>query len=401
MLGSGTPANPSNVMKENEIYHGDVLEILKGFPDQSVNCVITSPPYWGLRDYGTSIWNGGDSECDHSRKTSTKTASSTLQSASTNANHEREGWKGGICGHCGATRIDQQIGLEKTPEEFLQKMVDVFREVNRILKDDGTLWLNLGDSYAGSGRGLDADGALGTRKVNSDSFSKKRMEAGAIGNAWVKPPIGFKPKDLIGIPWRVALALQADGWYLRQDIIWSKPNPMPESVLDRCTKAHEYIFLMSKRGRYYYDADAIREPLQPASILRLSEPNLLNQASSDRVPGKTNGPMKAVARKGWHDHVDDLQVGNRVGEKTNHPNGANKRSVWSISTKPFKEAHFATFPEDLIAPMIKAGCPGGGYRVGSFHGRGDHRRCRKETRPEVCRHRIEPGIYCDRTKSNQ
>lgn len=231
---------------------GDCIESLRGMAAGSVHTCITSPPYFGLRDYG----------------------------------------------------MEGQIGLEDTPDAFVARLVDVFSEVRRVLRDDGTLWLNLGDSYGGE-------------------------------------------KQLMGIPWRVAFALQADGWCLRQDIIWHKPNPMPESVTDRCTKAHEYIFLLSKSPRYYYDADAIKEAAAESSIARLSQATLGQQAGSARVPGKANGNMKAVG--------GDMR---------------NKRSVWTVTTKPFKGAHFATFPPDLIEPCILAGSPRGGVVLDPFGGSG-------------------------------
>ena len=240
--------------------------------------------------------------------------------------------------------MDDQIGLEQTPEAFVAEMVAVFREVKRVLRDDGTLWLNLGDSYAGSGKGRNGDGS-----PNVDPLSKQATSAGTIiGNLIKSHTPNLKPKDLIGIPWRVAFALQADGWYLRQDIIWHKPNPMPESVTDRCTKAHEYIFLLSKSPQYYFDNEAIKEPVANSSVSRLSQNNLSNQLGSNRVPFKTNGTMKAV------------------GNTENR----NKRSVWTVTTKPFKGAHFATFPPDLIEPCILAGCPEGGTVLDPFGGAG-------------------------------
>ena len=273
-------------LKTNHIYLGDCLEVLNGFPDESVNCCVTSPPYWGLRDYG----------------------------------------------------VDGQAGLEKTPEEYVQRMVEIFREVRRVLKSDGTLWLNLGDSYSGSGRGNNPNGKQGTNKRTC--FDPE--------NSGYVPP-GLKPKDLVGIPWMTAFALRADGWYLRQDIIWHKPNPMPESVRDRCTKAHEYIFLLSKSSKYYYDAEAIKEPLaKPEELLR-------------KTPAVFGGRNK-------HDgYGTRLHSGKEyVGTYT----GRNKRSVWTIPTRPFKEAHFATFPEKLIEPCISAGCPEGGIVLDPFMGAG-------------------------------
>lgn len=269
----------------NTILQGDALEVLKTLPDGSVQTCITSPPYFGLRDYG----------------------------------------------------VQGQIGLEESPDQFVQSLVEVFREVRRVLRDDGTLWLNLGDSYAGGGQGGHADG-----KVNK-----------AVKYPHLKKPsdIGLKAKDLIGIPWRVAFALQADGWYLRQDIIWAKPNPMPESVTDRCTKAHEYIFLLSKSPRYYFDADAIKTPWveRPSDIRRSIE-------GSPKYNGKH--------ANGYNGNTTD---GGVIGDARK---GANKRSVWTVTTKPYKGAHFATFPPDLIEPCVLAGAPVGGVVLDPFFGSG-------------------------------
>jgi len=275
-------------MTDFRVIIGDCIEGIRTLPDQSVHTCVTSPPYFGLRDYGMA----------------------------------------------------GQIGLEDTPDAFVSRLVDVFREVRRVLRDDGTLWGNLGDSYAGyhgNKNALMPTSATNgwTNGTNENSRGDKRPQ-----------DIGLKQKDLLGIPWRVAFALQADGWYLRQDIIWHKPNPMPESVGDRCTKAHEYLFLLSKSQRYYYDAEAIKEPAAESSLSRLAQ-NVEAQAGSTRVPGKTNGTMKAVG-----------------GEMRN------RRSVWTVTTKPFKGAHFATFPPDLIEPCILAGSPIGGTVLDPFGGSG-------------------------------
>jgi DNA modification methylase len=264
-----------------KILQGNCLETLSSLEEKSVNTCVTSPPYWGLRDYGN-----GD-----------------------------------------------QLGQEETPEKFVESLVNVFREVRRVLRDDGTVWLNLGDSYNGSG-------GQGTKP----NIMSKEAAEGRGGKA-IKVN-GIKPKDLIGIPWRVAFALQADGWYLRQDIIWSKPNPMPESVTDRCTKAHEYIFLLSKSPKYYYDNEAIKEDSAESSKDRLNQ-DIKNQKGSIRIPGKTNGTMNAVG-----------------GEKRN------KRSVWAVATQSYSEAHFATYPPELIKPCILAGCPEGGTVLDPFGGSG-------------------------------
>jgi DNA modification methylase len=280
------------------LLEGDCLEQLKELPDNSIQCVVTSPPYWGLRDYG----------------------------------------------------VAGQLGLEQTPEEYVAKLVGVFREVKRVLKNNGTFWLNLGDSYAAPksiGNGLKA-----------------------IGN-------GLKAKDLVGIPWRVAFALQADGWYLRQDIIWHKPNPMPESVTDRCTKAHEYIFLLSKSPKYYFDHEAIKEPASSTS-------GWAKQRAKGQNTWKYNDTEKRKASTG---QVIDASTFGKEGLR-------NRRSVWTVTTKPFKGAHFATFPIDLIEPCILAGSAKGDLVLDPFAGAGTVGvACKKhgrnfigiEINPEYCR----------------
>jgi DNA modification methylase len=300
--------------------------------------------------------------------------------------------------------VRAEIGLEATPDAFVAEMVAVFREVRRVLRDDATLWLNLGDSYAGSwgaqSRGgppsststLEGNGHKGGGpKLKGLSGVQIAAHPKSTHTGSIRQP-GLKPKDLIGIPWRVAFALQADGWYLRQDIIWSKPNPMPESVTDRCTKAHEYIFLMSKSARYHYDANAIAEPLGQTSVDRLSQTTLDSQIGSQRVPGKTNGNMKAVGRRApgnvshkgvtAYDQDDGEFHRTKAGlvsfaerERAKVAAGdlmgtRNRRSVWTVTTQPFSEAHFATFPPDLIEPCIKAGCPIGGTVLDPFGGAG-------------------------------
>jgi DNA modification methylase len=258
---------------------------LKSMPEKSVQTCITSPPYWGLRDYGH----------------------------------------------------DGQIGLETTPEEYIAKMVEVFREVRRVLRDDGTLWLNLGDSYWSDtlSRKDPVESMWGNRPASDISDGRGNIprvnRRGGLGAA----PKGIKPKDLVGIPWRVALALQADGWWLRQDIIWHKPNPMPESITDRCTKAHEYIFLLTKSSRYYFDSTAIMEPAKYAgTLLKASDPKTAKNAAKGVFGGTSAG---------FSQH--DTLVGDR----------RNRRSVWTINTKPYTGAHFATFPEKLVEPMVLAG----------------------------------------------
>lgn len=328
---------------------GDVLAKLAEIPPASVQCVVTSPPYWGLRDYG----------------------------------------------------VAGQLGLEATPEAYLAKMVAVFDEVKRVLRDDGTLWLNLGDSYASNGG-------------HSDKACNDRRGAYNLGN---RPEhdqrefrvrgSGLKPKQLVGIPWRVAFALQAAGWWLRQDIIWHKPNPMPESVRDRCTKAHEYLFLLTKRARYYYDAKAVQEPCEVGDHFR-------NVDSLYQAPGQPRhnglhkasgpGPQAWKTPDGWDTSKGEGGHGSihrkgrekgRVRRSTEHDAAAkppssrpqsgltdfeasharnyptrNKRSVWTIATEPFPEAHFATFPRALVEPCIRAGSKPGDVVLDPFAGSG-------------------------------
>ena len=273
---------------------GDVRERLKELPDQSVNCCVTSPPYWGLRDYGN----------------------------------------------------DGQIGLEQEPGDFIAELVAVFHQVKRVLRDDGTLWLNIGDSYASTKEG-NTNGTAG----------RVKQKAGVNDNARKRTiPIGLKPKDLVGIPWMLAFALRADGWYLRQDIIWHKPNPMPESVTDRCTKAHEYLFLLSKSRQYYFDSTAMQEPAKYPFDNRSSRADSRAGTSMNSVGGKTG--IRFGGNK--YGDSDDPKHATKSGNEYIATGTRNKRSVWSVTTKPFKGAHFATFPPALIEPCILAGSPRGG-----------------------------------------
>jgi len=379
----------------NKCYIGDCRDVMRDLIIQGVKVqmCVTSPPYWGLRDYG----------------------------------------------------VAGQLGLEATPQEYIERMVEVFRLTRELLTDDGTLWLNLGDSYAGSGRGGNPTEETSTLQGGQDSqrasmikrnqknvsaaqrenavtvygsrlpagLHESARQSGAIGRAWVPPPNGLKQKDLCGIPWRVAFALQSDGWWLRQDIIWSKPNPMPESVTDRCTKSHEYLFLLAKNGGkpllwrardtrewsrhpdlsekipgldgkitrrwdgfdYYYDSDAVAEPVTLSTVERMSQATLESQAGSARVPGKTNGNMHTVLKKSGnkkrkpatargcpHDGV--------AGSVPWAGSMRNKRSVWTVATQPYSEAHFATFPPALIEPCILAGSRPGDIVLDPFFGSG-------------------------------
>lgn len=326
-----------------EILAGDCRETLKTLADQSINTCITSPPYWGLRDYGTAEWEGGDPNCDHvANPNATKKMGNKdfNENRPSRENTKTKGYYEKQCPKCGAVRKDKQLGMEDTPEEFVKNLVQVFREVKRVLRDDGTVWLNLGDSYA-------SNQSSGDRVTGYSSFQASNK--GKFGGRQVVPPT-LKAKDLVGIPWRVAFALQQDGWFLRQDIIWHKPNPMPESVTDRCTKAHEYIFLLSKQAKYYYDHEAIREDCEGVDERQWAEEY---EAVGSVLQGESNAEIKRTKRY------------NKDGSFKR-----NKRSVWTVTTKPYKEAHFATFPMDLIKPCVLAGCPEGGTVLDPFGGSG-------------------------------
>jgi DNA modification methylase len=315
------------------LYVGDVRDCLRELPDASVHCVVTSPPYWGLRDYGTGAWDGGNTDCDHAiplattrgGPKSTLTSVGARDGANLNTTQTHQQQFRDVCGKCGATRVDQQLGLEATPDLFVARMVEVFREVRRVLRLDGTCWVNLGDSYnANQGAGFNAH--RDTRPhLSGEGVGQKRIDE---ANRNTVIPSGLPSKNLMGMPWRVAFALQADGWYLRSDIIWSKPNPMPESVTDRPTKAHEYVFLLTRSPRYFFDADAVRE--DGAGRLDL---------------GRMKRPEARMGEGGrW---------ANDNGYRTEA--GRNIRSVWEIATQPYPEAHFATFPEALPERCIRAG----------------------------------------------
>ncbi len=284
------------------IHHGDALKVLASLPSESVQCCVTSPPYWGLRDYG----------------------------------------------------VDGQLGLEKTPEEYVTRLVSVFREVRRVLKNDGVSWVNLGDSYCSGGRK--------TRDPGRSKLHPAFMgEDNQVASWRPDDPSGLKPKDLIGIPWRVAFALQADGWYLRQDIIWHKPNPIPESVRDRCTKAHEYVFMLTKRERYYYDADAIVEQsicVGDECHLRADNTQAAREFKQDQAGNRR------------YTGFNERYFGTRL--KTGNPTKEtrNKRSVWTLPTLPTPEAHFATYPIDLPELCISASTREGDTVIDPFSGAG-------------------------------
>jgi len=372
------------------IYHGDCREILPLLPAESVNCVVTSPPYWGLRDYGIrpSVW-GGRPDCEH-QWGEVITENATNHTDKRRWQHTRNGrdeeqpkekrvaWlrtpvpQGKYCQLCGAWA--GCFGLEPTPDLYVEHAVEIFREVRRVLRADGTLWLDIGDCYA-TGAGLVGECPGGGDRGERWKYGYKGYRSppqcgkheyistamGPITQPNRMPLPGLKPKDLVGMPWRVAFALQACGWYLRSDIIWAKPNPMPESVTDRPTKSHEYIFLLANSDRYYYNQAAIFE---------------------DAIAGwngSRNNPLQETR---------------------------NKRSVWTVNTEPYPDAHYATFPQELIKPCILAGCPQGGVVLDPFLGSGTtalvaqnlHCRCigielNEEYIDRDCRNRLRQDVF--------
>jgi DNA modification methylase len=315
----------------NKVYFGDCRESLKQMAKEGVKVqtCITSPPYYGLRDYGTGTWVGGDPSCSHKRDS--KYSDKTITGHANKDLTVGDAIYKDVCPKCGAVRKDSQIGLEKSPQEFVDSLVEVFSYVWDILEDDGTLWVNLGDTYVGTGDKGDLKDPKNPDGRNGQSTALNRKLD------------GFRTKNLIGIPWRVAFALQDFGWNLRQDIIWHKPNPMPESVQDRCTKSHEYIFLLTKKPHYYFDNQAIKDPVKE------------DWGTRDRANGK------------YHNEGSGLSPHSGL-EKSYEM--ANKRSVWSVNTKPYKGAHFAVYPEELVEPMVLASTKVGDLVLDPFFGSG-------------------------------
>jgi len=336
---------------------GDVRDRLAGVEAGSVQTCVTSPPYWGLRDYGTSLWVGGDADCEHVKDSSKTKSFGNPEFNENRPSREATKTKGyyfeNLCENCGATRQDSQIGLEGSPDEFVEALCLVFDEVWRVLADDGTLWVNLGDSYANGG-GMSAP----DRSHSGGNRGERGKQGSALSRGGVNRPSALseviKPKDLVGIPWRVAFALQARGWFLRSEIIWHKPNPMPESVTDRPTKSHEHIFLLAKSAKYFYDHEAIKEPVAESSLERAKY-----AFHSDAPSTKNNalGDKQGI-------HVDEM------GTRFVNPSGRNKRDVWTVPTKGYDGAHFAVYPTALIEPCILAGSREGDTVLDPFSGSG-------------------------------
>jgi DNA modification methylase len=334
------------VIPTSQILVGDALEKLSGLPSESIQCCVTSPPYYGLRDYGSGTWSGGDTACDHKSGRFERSGLTSKQASNTGSEGDEAR---GECPKCGAKRIDKQLGIENTPGEYIDRLVSISREIRRVLKNDGTFWLNLGDSYYNYRPG---DG----QRLGKQSISRTHQDLpGSICHRRGQRQAGFKEKDRMMIPARVAIALCDDGWYLRDEIVWHKPNPMPESVTDRCTKTHEFIYMLTKTKDYYYDAEAIKEPISES------------YASDMRPHG--------VLRQRFYPNSKYVKEGMLELDKSAFPNGErvttrNKRSVWTVNTAPCSDAHFATYPPDLIKPCIMAGSKPGDTVLDPFGGRG-------------------------------
>lgn len=364
-------------MESVRIEVGDCLGVLAGLPDCSVQCCVTSPPYYGLRDYGTAKWEGGDDGCDHLKPAAHGYApfeTSTLgpnhdgvsPDNSAHANGTKRQQFSATCGKCGARRIDAQLGLEATPETYVEKMVEVFREVRRVLKDNGILFLNIGDSYCSQG---------GPEPAQT-KWQVEGASDGQNGGKSRKIVDSIKPKNLYMIPARVAIALQADGWNIRSEIIWHKVAPMPESVTDRPTRAHEMLYMLTKSSRYYYNSSEARDPLKPSSVARLGQDIELQEGSSRANGGaKTNGKMKACApacfggsRKSEINDQTRLASGNEWNQDV--AAGANWRDVWSIAHEGYDGGHFATMPKMMVKRCVIAGSRLGDTILDPFAGSG-------------------------------
>ena len=319
-----------------KLYQGNCLDVLKQLPDESVQCCVTSPPYYGLRDYGTGVWVGGVDNCPHRRMSKFSDKITTGHAQSELIGNVGDAIYKTVCPLCGAVRVDEQIGLEETPDDYISNLVSIFREIKRVLKNDGTLWVNIGDSYGQNFRYGGVETASDVQKGNRGTLDFM----GKKNNASVQS------KNLMGVPWRLAFALQDDGWILRQDIIWVKPNPMPESVKDRCTKSHEYLFLLSKRRDYFFDNEAIAEEAETPPTMR---------------------------DKNAEGYQADYANGDRFspGARVYGANGKrNKRDVWTVGVAHNKYTHFATFPEKLVEPCILAGTRKGDTVIDCFSGSG-------------------------------
>jgi len=369
-----------NKLPLNQVLCGDNREVMKTLPGGSIDIAVTSPPYWGLRDYGEieSIW-GGDPDCDHEwvntppprqRNEADIQDPDSKQATMRGTNYNAQ--EGNVCTKCGAWR--GQLGLEPHPQMFIDHLIEVSQEIKRVIKPRGSYWLNLGDTYFGGGGGNYGTGRSAEQAPHPKNFTSKIQQTD-----WLQP------KQLLGIPWRVAMALQEDGWILRNCVIWYKPNHMPESVKDRLTKSYEFMFFFVKQRKYYFNLDKIREPYAESSIQRINQPTIMRQMGGDKqhelygdAPGHGNRPadiLKGLAKNLTKHEVATGRIGNfsyddPLHNKAYHPKGKNPGDMWEIPTYPFPGAHFAVFPPALIEPIIKAGCPKNGVVLDPFAGSG-------------------------------
>jgi site-specific DNA-methyltransferase (cytosine-N4-specific) len=348
------------------LYSGDATDVLSALPDSSVHCVVTSPPYYGLRDYGTGRWVGGDPACRHTTDRGTahprRTRPAPLASA--------EASSAPRCGRCGAVREDRQHGLEATPEDYIDRLRGVFAQLHRVLVADGTVWLNLGDSYSAEPPGR-------TRYPMATSTLRGAAAAtvrDSVRDAGVDRTTALPRKNLLGMPWRTAFALQADGWIIRNAIVWHKPNAMPESVTDRLSTRYEMLFLLVKQRKYHFDLDAIREPLvRPDAVGQHIVVGGVNKGQHAGIGATARRRGNTTTGKYGADHTAPVWCGNaaaQTGARHNarHPQGKNPGDVWSLSTRPLREAHFAAFPVDIPLRAIAAGCPPEGIVLDPFSG---------------------------------
>jgi site-specific DNA-methyltransferase (cytosine-N4-specific) len=358
------------------LYTGDAVEVLRGLPDDAADCVVTSPPYWGLRDYGTGTWSGGDPGCAHAVGHASPAAQSAPSAPRDPHSPPPSGGASRTCRRCRALREDRQYGLEAIPQDYIDNLRGVFAELRRVLTATGTVWLNLGDSYSATPPGRARD-PMRTSTLAPNSHRALQRLRDSVQSAGVDRTKALPRKNLIGIPWRVAFALQADGWILRNAIVWHKPNAMPESVHDRLSNRHELLFLLVQQPRYYFDLDAIREPLVRPEAL--GENIVIGGARKGRHAGidatqrrrgrSVYGAAKYTDVAAFADHPPGAALRPTGRRHTaGHPKGKNPGDVWSLTTRPLRAAHFATYPVDLPLRCIAAGCPPHGTVLDPFSG---------------------------------
>ena len=344
----------------NKIICGDALQVLKEMPDESIDCVMTSPPYWALRDYGTAVWEGGDPKCEHKVGRATRGGLTEFQKGNKGSFGDEAIKTGQRCPHCGAKRIDRQLGLEPTFQEYITKLCDIFDEVKRVLKKTGTCWVNMGDTYGGSGKGV--------CKNNTERLHKDRKKQKESWNFKEKPKVdNYISKSLCQIPSRFAIEMTNRGWILRNEIVWHKPNCMPSSARDRFTVDFEKLFFFVKSKKYWFETQY--EPFTPDSDMAYRQTLRLGKQYKVKGPYEKNTPLTHKAgHRDWQQGMNER--GKDAVMQIHLDRGRNKRCVWRICPKPFEEAHFAVYPEELCEIPIMAGCPEKGIALDPFAGAG-------------------------------